>query len=225
MSIQELIDKQLVSEQESRTTRERSGLWNPSMFGCCYRRQWFNRTNTLPSDPFDNRTLRVFKAGNLFEKFVIDLYLIQNPTAQTQVLIKTEDICGYADLVEEEIVSDIKSQHSKSFWYMTKSEDIRKDKYNNWLQVMWYAWELQLPKGKLCFISKDDLCIQEYIQDFEDGYWIDELAKEMANLTLVWKEEMPKPKPRLYGKNKDDTPRECGWCLWKTLCFKLQKEE
>jgi hypothetical protein len=224
-SIQQIIDDQLNTEQQERGKRERSGLWNPSMFGNCFRRQWYNRKNIPPSEPFDSRTLRVFKCGYLFESFASNLYLAQNPKAQTQVLVKTEDVCGYADLVEDDIVSDFKSQHSKSFWWMLKSKDIRQDKKNNWLQVMYYAWKLNKPKGRLCFISKDDLCIQEYYQDFEDGYWLEELSKELKNLSDVWKEEvLPEGKPRIYGGGEKGKGKECEYCNWKTTCLKEKDE-
>ena len=223
MKIQDIIDNQLNLEQEERSKRERSGKWNPSMFGCCLRRQWFNRKNIPPSEPFDSRTLRVFKCGNLFEKFASDLYVAQNPKALTQVKIETEDVCGYADLVEDDVVSDFKSQHSKSFWWMTKSADIRNDKYNNWLQVMYYAWKLAKKYGQLCFISKDDLAIQEYRQNFEDGYWLEELSKELKNLSLVWNEGMPEGKPRIYGGGEKGKGKECGYCNWKTLCKQTEE--
>ena len=219
MSIQELIDKALEKKEE----RVHSGKYSPSSLGKCYRNQFWNRQNQLPSNPVDIRTERVFQAGKLFHNFVQDLIIANNPEAKKEVLIETEDFKGYADLVLPDEVTDIKSQHSKAFWYRKDLtwKELEPKLYPNILQVVFYAVELRKERARLCFISKDDLSIQEY-PILTDNYKV-KLAKEITTLRDFWqKEELPPAAPRAYP-NKDGKFAECSYCLWKTLCETLEK--
>lgn len=218
-TIQELIDDALIP-----TERQRSGKWNPSSFGGCFRKQFWSRKNETPSNPPDQRTLRIFEAGRLFEKFVVDLIAKENHI-DLQVLVECEDVKGYADLVNGNEVADVKSQHSKSFWWMLKRDcDIRAEKYHNWLQVMYYACELKKQFGRLIFISKDDLCIQEYVQPLND-YWLSELDMELSELRMLWEQdELPPALPRLF-KKKDGSFGECAYCQFLDKCQLLESEK
>lgn len=215
--IQDMINKALVRKE-----RERSGKWSPSSFGKCYRAQYWNRKDEPKSNPPDERTLRVFKCGDLFEDFVAGLIMKDNHCEQ-QVLIETDDVKGFADFVFENEVTDIKSQHSKSFWYMAKykNDDIKKDKYPNWLQVGYYARELKKEFMRLVFISKDDLCIKEFVQKLDD-YWLAEIEKELITLRGLWsKQGLPPAKPRCEPR-KDGTYWECDYCNWKDKCKEIE---
>lgn len=216
MGIQDLIDEQL----EPKEKRIRSGKWNPSKFGKCYRQQYWHRMDEPQTNPPDKRSMRVFKAGSLFHAFVQDLLIERG--YQSEVLIETDDIKGFADLVGDDEVADIKSQHSKSFWYMTKTSDIKSEKYDNWLQVMFYAIELGKKYARLVFISKDDLCIQEYREEVND-YWKKEVEKELTALRQFWScGVLPEAKPRLYPQ-KDGSFKECQYCNWLDKCNSLKK--
>lgn len=218
--------KQLIDESLIRPERQRSGKYNPSSFGMCYRQQFWNRKDVPKSNPPDERSLRVFKAGNLFEEFVVGL--LPKDQYQFQVKVETEDVLGYADIVSENEVCDVKSQHSKSFWWMLKSNDIKKDKYHNWLQVMYYAYALDKEFGRLCFVSKDDLCIQEYVQPL-DKYWENEVEAEIAELVSMWMisklpNALPRCEPKTNKKTGITTYWQCSYCAWYDLCVKTEKE-
>ncbi len=174
-TIQQLIDESLV-----RGKRVRSGKYSPSSFGRCFRQQFWNRKDEPQTNPPDERALRIFQAGSLFHDFVQQL-LMKDNSYEIEVWIESNDVKGCADMVSDNEVVDIKSQHSKAFWWMTKSKDIKKDKYTNWLQVMYYTRELHKEFGRLVFISKDDLCIQEYVQPL-DHYWLSEIKEELTGL-------------------------------------------
>jgi hypothetical protein len=211
--IQKLINDSLLEEQNKRKDRESSGKISPSSLGWCFRRQVYKLTNAPESDPPDERALRVFKCGKLFHDFVQG-YI---PKDSVEILVETDDIKGYADIVGKDTVYDVKSQHSKSFWYMNRKEDydVKKEKYSNWLQLACYGKILKKEKLCLVIISKDDLCINEYAEFTKD--WIEELDKEIQTIkdTLkLYKEtnELPERLPRLYSG------KECKWCGFKTLC-------
>jgi len=210
--IEKLINDYLLNQQAERAKRERSGMWSPSSFGRCFRFQFWNRKNEPQSNPPDARALRIFKVGDLFHKFVGELL----PQAQLEVLVKQDDILGFADIVLDDCVIDIKSQHSKSFWYMEKSNyDIVKEKKPNILQTACYAWILNKPKFNLCFLSKDDLCVAEY--GFVTSRWIAEVEAELKTLRGFWNEDkLPPAEPRCYAG------KECVYCPFRDKCFKLE---
>ena len=207
MSIQEKIDE--VLKKESERERKPSGKFSPSRFGRCYRFQYWKRKGEKESNLPDDRALRVFKVGNIFHDFVEGF---MDGDYEKEVRIETEDILGYADLIGKDEAVDIKSQHSKAFWYMEKEgNDIAKEKYTNWLQVAWYAWTKAKEWCRLVFVSKDDLCIKEYTMP--TAKWISELEKELATLRKHWvKQELPPALPRAYGG------KECEYCSYRDRC-------
>ncbi len=219
ITVQQLIDEALVREP-----KVRSGKWNPSSFGRCFRLQYWNRKDEPRTNPIDERTLRVFKAGDLFENFVREL-IVKDGTGWKYIgdePIECDDVKGFADLEYENEIADVKSQHSRAFWWMTKCKDIKKDKYYYWLQVLYYARERGKQFGRLIFISKDDLCIQEYVQPLDD-YWLKELDNELCALRYLWKkQELPAASPRCFI-NKDGESQECKYCGWHDLCLKIEK--
>jgi len=216
-NIQAVINEALKPQE-----RKPSGLISPSSLGQCFRRQYWARKGEMPSNPIDDRAIRVFKCGNLFEKFVVDNLLKVNPELKTQVEITKDDIHGYADIVTADEVIDIKSQNSKKFWYVAqeikagkKVEDIF---YNNWMQVMTYAWVLGKEKAGLVFVSKDDLCIEQYTLPL-DEYWKNEIDMELTKIRYYWDSKtLPPVSPRLYWKEKEQKFGECGWCPFKDKC-------
>lgn len=220
ISFRELIDKAIQKENEREHIS--SGKWNPSSFGFCYRRQYLKRMGEKETNPPDARTLRIFKVGNIFESWVKAL-LKDQPDMTYQVLVEEDDVKGYADFVNTTVVYDTKTMHSQGFHYLTKKDcDIREEKKNNWLQIMYYAIKLGKQFGVLVFISKDDLCIEEPKQPVDD-YWKEQVAIELSTLRGYWdRKELPPAKPRVY-KQKDGSYKECGYCQFLNKCKELGK--
>lgn len=224
--IQGIIDQEL----GSRERKQGSGLISPSSLGQCYRRIWWARNNETPSNPPDARTLRVFAMGYLVEKFVTDNLLKRYPEWQTQVEVTKDDVHGFADIVTPDEVIDVKSQHSRKFWWNTKEmqegKDIRDMFLNHWLQVMTYAWFLDKPKARLVYVSKDDLCIQEYSLevDEKDGYWKGLIDEELTKIRYYCgSKTLPPATPRLYWKEKEQKFGECEYCQFKDKCQQKEK--
>jgi hypothetical protein len=220
--LQQKVNEALRLKYEQGLLRERSGLYSPSSFGRCFRAQFWNRKNELKTNPPDERSLRIFAVGNLFHDFVQQFY----PDAQKEVEVKTDDCMGYADIVNGDCVYDIKSQHSRAFWYMQKSGyDVNKEKLPNIMQVCFYGKILGKSKGVLVFISKDDLVIQEYAFEV-DKFW-NVIREEIDTLVGYWSRDLlPPASPRVYGTDKDGSSRECmKYCSYRDKCFKLQGKE
>ena len=206
ISIQKLIDDNLAIENSE--PRVSSGKFNPSYLGQCHRKHFWKRKGNIPSQPADKLSLRRFKCGNLFEWFAVNLIL----SAQKQVKIETEDFLGFADVVTDTEVMDIKSVNSKSFWYMDKpTYNVNEEKRHNILQTIFYAKELGKEKSRLVFISKDDLSIREY--GFAVTSWEVALEEEISKLRKYWEDDvLPDARPQMKW--------ECGYCQFAEHCKK-----
>src|SRR4030042_578151 len=221
MTIQQLLDAEMLKEQEKRANRQGSGLISPSSFGRCLRFQYWRRSGEKETNPVDLLTMRRFKCGDLFHDFV-QQYL---PSHQVEVECLKDDIKGFADIVTDDCVYDIKSQHSKSFWYASKEGyDIKKERFSNWLQVATYAWILGKPRISLVLISKDDLCISEFA-DFTDK-WVEHIEYELLQLRKFWGiKKLPAAHPRAYGTDKKGNSTECRYCPYQIKCKEVESGE
>jgi len=219
-NLQGLLDKAL-----ERKDRPRSGKFSPSMLGRCYRAQIWNRQNIPQSNPPDERAQRVFKAGSLFHEFIQGVISKVYPSAQIELLIENEDFKGFADIVLDDEVIDLKSQHSRAFWHRRNLDwkKLEPKLMANILQVVYYAKEIGKPKARLVFISKDDLTLQEY--PLIVGNYTLKLNEEIATLRDFWQwNALPPATPRAYP-NDDGKFAECGYCSWKDKCIETEKQK
>ena len=216
MSLQQLINEKLRKEQEER--KEGSGKFAPYLLGRCFRCQILTRAKVTPSNPPDDRALRIFKCGKLFHDFVQNFL----PDNQTEIRCETEDFKGRADIVTEDSVYDIKSVHSASFFYANKpGYDVKKEKYHNWLQLAFYASVLKKEKIILVQISKDDMCINEYV-DYTNK-WEEELNAEKITLLSFWNSYQRAtidPLPEAMTRFN----KECKYCNYIDYCKGIEKD-
>jgi len=219
-SIQALLDDHLRKTNLEGLEARRDGKYHPSSFGQCFRKQYWLRKGVEPTNPNDERTLRVFAAGHLFHDLIQGLI----PDHQTEVKVLTDDISGSADIVTEDEVIDIKSIHSEGFFYMDAAHyDVKKGKITNWLQVAAYAMLLNKPKIRLVFVSKDDLLIKEYGD--VTANWIGAVEQEIRTLKIFWQNqnELPPAKPRAYGATEFGKCMECQkYCQFRDKCYQVE---
>ena len=224
--IQELLDKKLAEIQDERKDRVRSGKISPSSLGKCFRYQYWNRKNEPVTNPPDARALRVFKVGNMLHEMIQGLV-----DCECEVKFETDDELGYADLVGDDWVADIKSCNSKKFWFLQKEDKIpiTEREFQNFLQVGLYAVRMNKPRCGIVFVSKDDMCMAEY--------WVDTEAMrphveaELATLKEQWeKDELPEPQPRCYPSYRTNKKtgemervgyKEGGYCSYKDKCLEM----
>jgi len=104
--------------------------------------------------------------------------------------------------------------------------DIKTEKLNSILQVLFYAMMLGKEKGELVFLSKDDLCIYQHyflLSEFKDV-----LDNEIANLKHYWSDKIiPIANPRCYGVDKKTgKAKECqDYCPYRDYCKSQAQEE
>ena len=212
MSIQELIDNALLKEEELKSARIRSGKFSPSSFGRCYRMQFWNRKNEPKSNPISVEVLRRFKVGNIIHSYAQSFF----PQAQREVIVLSgDDLVGYADIVLENEVIDIKSCRSYEFkLFKKKGFDVKEEKFQNCLQVCTYALFLNRLKAKLIFIEKDALDSMEFVLETKD--FKKNIEEELEMLRGYWKQDkLPPPLPRAYGGN------EGKYCSFQLKCLEM----
>jgi len=215
MQIQKTINDKTIAEQESRNVEDRGGLWTPSRFGRCFRFQYWTRSKEEPTNPPDISALKRFKLGNLIHNWVQS-----QMDCEKEVEVKLEDLIGYADLVDEEYVADIKSVSDWAYKYISRPDcDIKAEKYPNWLQVGCYAVILKRPKTKLFFVNTKDIhktCEFE----LETLSLVDDINKELSTLRDYWSaQKLPPAQPRCYGG------KECNYCAYMDKCFALEGDK
>ena len=210
--IEELLDNDLLKEQEKHEKRVRSGKFTPSSFGQCYRRQIWKRKGEPESDKPPIETLRTFRIGKLFHQMIQSLL----PFHLTEVEVSNDNIFGYADIVTNEEVIDIKSQNTYAFKLMGKPEFVlAEQKMDHILQVCTYAYLLGKQKARLVYINKESMEIREFELMVDD--YLQQIEKEIAVLVnWLMKDELPPPEPRLYKKK--DGFGECLYCQFYTKC-------
>ena len=221
-TIQQRIDEVLAEEQQRSLTRIRSGKWSPSSFGGCIRKQYWNRKNEPKTNPPDERRLRVFKAGSMFHEFVQTIIKESCQEAEVEVKVETDNVLGFADMVLPDEVVEIKSQHSRAFWWMGKSDKpIIDEKRDHVLQASFYAITLGKEWVRLVYVSKDDLCVSEFKLKVTPE--IKKLVEfELKTLDELWSVGyLPPAIPRLYF-DKNGNSKECEYCGWKTKCKEIE---
>lgn len=213
------ITKALREESDLHSKRERSGKWNPSAFGQCFKRQYLKRLNFPETNPPDDRALKIFKVGHMFEDFIFSFL-----KTERQVRVETDDVLGYADGVGEDEVQEVKTQHSMKFWHINKAKkespdfSIVNECREHVLQGMFYVRELKKKFLRMIYISKDDLCTDEYVIPYTPE--IEEMLRsEMSILSHFWeKKEEPPSEPRLYRDKKTGQFKECQYCQFRDYC-------
>jgi hypothetical protein len=216
MNLQERIDEELLKRAKERESRERSGKYIASNFGKCFRAQFLNRKNVPPVNPLTIDTLHVFEAGKVVHDYVQQYFKAE----ACEVECKEDDFIGYADLVTEDAVLDIKSVNPNYFFHTGFGEKrktftvaeidqiILKKKRMNILQVAYYADKLNKENIGLVFFSRDlsyGIRVHQWMGKTED--YISELRDEKSILLNFWiKDEMPPLAPRLYDG------KECSYC-------------
>lgn len=176
--------------------------WHASGLGSCPTGRYLERSGVEPDEDYDARTLRVFSAGTKFEEWILGLAKESLPgsgiTLEEQVRIKDEalGVSGYADCVVglpggNKLVYEIKSKHSRSFWYMGKMKEGAMKQHK--MQVWVYLKVLGIPEGRILYISKDDLSTLEFPVKLDDADVEKLVMDELAMLNEAWSKKLPPP--------------------------------
>lgn len=197
MLISEIITKSLLDKQDERKDYKQTS-WHASGLGSCLRGTYLKRLGVELDTEMDERQLRKFDVGNIMEDWLVDLIERNDDLkkVERQVRIDSEkwNLSGKADAVltyqnDLKEVLEIKTQHSKSFWYMVKNGN-RPHRHHEY-QLWCYLKLLGIEDGKLVYISKDDLAIQEYFVKASDKDIENEVVAQLLMLNTAWKMKNP----------------------------------
>jgi hypothetical protein len=184
-SIQSAINEACKSEDREKTS------WYASDMGKCLSGVYYARMG-LPVAPKDDRLLRVFKCGNIFEDFVLESAAKHMKVERPETMsLKEFDLRVRPDaIVNDEVVYEVKSVHSRKFTWMGKEGP---DKHH--LQQLWWGMKATgKQEGRLIYVSKDDLRVAEYRLLLTDPEISTACLSEIAILQEAWKTKTP-PEP------------------------------
>ena len=216
--IQDILNKTIGAKKEEREIKH----WHPSKIGSCMRGVYLERLGVKPDEEFDERTLRVFDVGHIFEDWIINI-LKKDDSLKIETQVRVEDaeldISGYADaLIEyngEKKLYEIKSKHSRAFHYMQKMGEgaNRHHEYQLWL----YMKILNIENGAILYVSKDDLCLLEYPVLLSDKKLEVETMSYIKALNEAWQKKDPSILP---------LPKKGAWqekyCRFHKQCLEIK---
>lgn len=206
MTTEQLINQSIRDKREPKVQRH----WYISELGSCMRGQYLKRlwgeTKERDVPHFDDRTLRIFSVGDIFESWIADLMPGEKQVPVEDIGL---DISGYVDNVTDDFVYEYKTKHSRAFWYMVDGYRMVKDEdgrtRRTWvegegpnrqhqIQLWMYLSLLHREHGKLVYISKDDLAIHEYDVMLYDEKLRDETLGIIEILNKAWSTKTPPPR-------------------------------
>lgn len=215
-TIQDLINEAVRQDRKN----VKQSFWHPSALGSCLTGAYLIRKG-IAEKKFDDRTLRVFNVGRMFEDWLSTLLIKQDVDFRTQIGLggkienetlvpsekKESEIAGYADLMINGVVYEIKSKHSRGLQYTPN--------YHHKLQLWTYLKCLGKPEGRLLYLSKDDLRVKEYSVFLNDEGLEAEVVRELKVLNEAWKQGLP---PQPVEDKKDWRYKYCN--IHEEYCLK-----
>lgn len=228
-AIRNLIETQVAENRR----KEREGWvqrgWFSSGLGNCISGRFYERL-TKREEEVDPRKQMIFAIGDAFHEWVYKQVRQSGIHAVIEESLELPelDLVGRLDMrIEWEkrhwTVYDIKTVHSKSFWWRSKMGNTAQD--HHILQVTAYLMMLQkkYPKltfdGRILYISKDDMAMSEIAvpmtTDAEKA-----IKTSLKTLNAAWKaKKPPKPEEDIVLQNGKWTLNwKSRYCLYHTLC-------
>jgi len=185
--IQNVIDASIAA---GRKKKEKTG-WYVTDLSSCLRGVYLKRKNP-ELDKFDERTLRVFKCGEIFEDFVVS-HVPKELIIATQERLEWPEfhLSGRCDLIiksdDGPLLLEIKSQNSRAFHWNRKRGGAN-EAHVEQVSLYWSKLKDKYPglKCAVVYISKDDLCVEVYPVKPTDEFVASALAKAKL-LEDCWK--------------------------------------
>lgn len=220
IKIQDIVNKAIHEKNKDRKDYKQTS-WHISGLGGCLRGQYFSRLGIAPDYLLDDRTLRVFDMGNKIEDWLVDLIETQKDVIDIQTQVRVEDkklnISGRIDLLatfrNTKMIYEIKSKHSRSFWYMIKKGPQREHEYQLWC----YLYLMNIKRGKLVYVSKDDLAIMEFEVRLDNKEIKNEVFNIIKLLNKAWKAKDPSLLPL-----PDKKSWQSKYCSYHKKCLKVE---
>lgn len=217
-SIQGLIDEHVMKEQSERVEKKMTS-WHASGLGSCMTGRYLARKGEILNEPYDPRTLRVFKIGKKLEDWFIEL-LNERTDIETKMQGRVEwkemDLTGYYDLYvkkgDKELIYELKTRNSRAFWWMIKKGEGPNIQH---VKQLWtYLNFYKVNEGRLLYIEKDTLTTAEFPVFLNNEQIRKEVIDELTLLNSAWKAQLP-PEPV-----RDPKDWRYKYCSFHLHCLK-----
>lgn len=205
-------------KNEERGIKEQTS-WYISGFGTCKVHRYLRRMGILAETAPDRRLREVFDIGNVEEDLILNrLKLLDSRyVVDTQGYVRDDKlgVSGKWDLKitdttnDEKHIVEIKSKHSKAFWYMDKKGEGANSHHK--MQLWWYLHLEDIDSGTIFYRSKDDRMVLGYPIFKSDLKVKSACYLELAilNTALKLKVAPPLPTPLSWEGKYCDTHAEC----------------
>ena len=236
LDIEKIVSEKLVADEKKKDPdyfNHRAGVVHVSSLSKCLRGVVHEMLNTKRDEEESARQLGVFKAGNLFEDFIIEALGDRVVHKQREYVFEYKGLTlvGRSDftIMDNGVmrVGENKSVHSDSFWYRQKEGTLVA--WNNQIQLQIYMWlERKLNgnewDGVFSYVSKDDVTVIGAPVKFNQQI-IDEIvipALDILAEAYAKKDPMlaPIPSAVVYNNSKAQYQKNwlCTYCNFHNSC-------
>lgn len=171
LNVPKIIEEKLVKENKEKDPHyyeHREGVIHATSVAKCLRGVVYGMLGAEKDNPIETRILGVFKAGNLFEDFIIEALgdRVVHKQREYTFIYKNLTLVGRSDFTIDDDgimrVGECKSVHSDSFWMREREGTLVA--WHNQIQLQIYMWlERKLNgnnwDGVFTYISKDDCTV------------------------------------------------------------------
>lgn len=236
LEIEKLVAEKLLADEKKKDPEyfnHREGVVHVSSLSKCLRGVVHELMGHARDEPDDARQLGVFKAGNLFEDFIIASLGDRVVEQQREYVYKYKSLTlvGRSDytILDDGVmrIGENKSVHSDTFWYREKEGCLVA--WNNQIQLQVYMWLERILNGNawegiFSYVSKDDVTVKSAAVKFNQAI-IDEIvlpALEILNEAYEKKDPnfAPVPDSVVYNEAKHQYQKNwlCTYCNHHAQC-------
>lgn len=236
LDISKLVGEKLKADDAAKDPEyynHREGVVHVTSLTRCLRGVVLEMLGAKPDKEVDTRKLGVFKAGNLFEDFVLDAMGDRVIERQREYVYQYKGltVVGRSDgLMNDESVHRViedKSVHSDSFWYREKEGTLVA--WHNQVQLQTYMWlERQLfgneYDGMFTYVSKDDVTVKGCAVKFNQAIIDQIVIPTLDTIAAAYAAKDPMlavlPPPVVYNEAKHQYQKNwiATYCEYHNQC-------
>ena len=236
LNIPEIVHAKLIADNKSKDVAyygHRDGVIHVTSLSKCLRGTAYELLGAKAEDIIEARKLGIFKAGNLFEDFIVEALGDKMESRQTEYVYKYKNITltGRDDGIilhdGKRTLLENKSVHSESFHHRQREGTLVA--WQNQLQIQSYLWLRRLlfndpVNGIFCYVSKDDMTIThapvKFNQKIVDEVIIPTLDILNEAYTAKNPELAPLPPMVVFSESRKQYQKNflCTYCLYHSSC-------
>jgi hypothetical protein len=214
--------------------------WYVTDGGKCLGGAYFARKGLKPTNPPDARAFRTMKLGELVEQVIVEQMErglfplmekgeVDDIITQDYLLDDKLHVGGRSDILVISkkylpLLYEVKSIHSKGFWWLAKSNNKPHDHYV--AQINWYLKRYReiYPgiQARLLYVSRDDMSVLEIPVEYNEE--IANISEDkFRSLNEAWEKDIlpPVEPPVVFNQDrgKYDVNFKAKWCWYHDKCL------